>query len=175
MQRRRFIKGTIAGTVIALGGGGLWYLSQPQRRLEIDNALAKLEALKGRKLETIGQWNAAQIFNHAAQSIEYSLSGYPQHKSDFFKASVGSLAFSLFASHGSMHHRLDESIPGAPELDPEADTQKALLRLRHALLTFDQYSGELADHFAYGPLSKRDYTLAHVMHLNNHLQEVVAI
>lgn len=30
----------------------------------------------------------------------------------------------------------------------------------------------LAPHFAYGPLTKQQYEMAHVMHFNNHLKEI---
>jgi len=44
-----------------------------------------------------------------------------------------------------------------------------------ALNDFDNYSGALKPHFAFGMLSKSDYALAHVLHINNHLQEFAVI
>jgi hypothetical protein len=53
------------------------------------------------------------------------------------------------------------------------DTQAALDRLMYALGHFEQFDGPLAPHFAYGALSKTEYEIAHVLHLNNHLLEIV--
>ena len=66
----------------------------------------------------MGEWEPAQIFTHCAQSVEYSISEFPVHKSNIFKISVGKLAFS---SKGRMTHGLSEPIPSAPKL-----TQKLL-------------------------------------------------
>jgi hypothetical protein len=53
----------------------------------------------------------------------------------------------------------------------EGDPLEALARLTTALQDFDGYNGALKPHFAFGTLSKSDYALAHVLHINNHLQE----
>ena len=97
--------------------------------------------------------------------------GYPEHKSWLFKHTVGSLAFAVFSGKGSMNHSLDEAIPGAPALLAQGDAEQALLRLRRALVDFRDYSGALQPHFAYGELTREEYEQAHVMHLNNHLDE----
>jgi Protein of unknown function (DUF1569) len=44
--------------------------------------------------------------------------------------------------------------------------------LRIALQRFDAHTQALKPHFAYGALSKSDYALAHVMHVNDHLSLV---
>jgi hypothetical protein len=31
-----------------------------------------------------GEWNSAQVFSHCAQSAEFSMIGFPQHKSAVF-------------------------------------------------------------------------------------------
>ena len=49
----------------------------------------------------------------------------------------------------------------------------ALNRLKKSLIDFDSYQGKLAPHFAYGELTKDEYEAAHVMHLYNHLQEII--
>jgi len=116
-----------------------------------------------------GAWNLAQVFNHLAQSIEYSMSGYPEHKPQWFKATVGATAFQVFSIRARMSHNLNEAIPGAPALDAQ-DLPAAHQRLVTALTSFDAYTGDLAPHFAYGALSHDEYLKAHVMHINNHLQ-----
>lgn len=98
--------------------------------------------------------------------------GFPEHKSEFFKSTVGQLAFSIFLSKGQMKHSLSEPIPEAPLIAPSTHVELALQRLMNALTEFKRYKGPLAPHFAYGALSKKEYEIAHVIHLNNHLQEV---
>ena len=75
------------------------------------------------------------------------------------------------SARGEMSHNLHEVIPGAPALAIEGKVQLALDRLTTALRDFETYGGALKPHFAFGSLSKPDYALAHVLHINNHLQE----
>ena len=109
------------------------------------------------------------MFNHCAQSIEYSISGYPALKPGWFRSSVGPLAFSVFAARGAMRHPLDEAIPGAAPLSEPSSQTLALKRLQQAFSDFAAYQGELQPHFAYGVLNHADYAQAHVLHLYNHL------
>ncbi|RLT94782.1 DUF1569 domain-containing protein [Ketobacter sp.] len=177
MNRRQFLAlGGTAGAVIvtapilsrAQGAGA------PQvTPLTVAAALAQLDRLQQAEVQKAGSWNLFQVYTHLAQSVEYSMSGYPQPKSWLFQNTLGSLAFAVFAGKGSMNHSLDEAIPGAPPLAVEGDPALALQRLRQSLLAFRDYAGELQPHFAYGELSKDEYEQAHVMHLNNHLEEFV--
>lgn len=175
MNRRQFIKYSILGSISVVGvSGGAFGLIEgvDKSQLTIEKALARLEDFSGGDLVHSGVWTPDQIFTHCAQSIEYSMSGFPVHKSDWFKQTIGSLAFTLFSAKGKMRHGLSEPIPGAPILASRIEHQVALLRLKKALMDFKDYQGRLAPHFAYGKLSKTEYELAHVMHLNNHLQEI---
>lgn len=131
-------------------------------------AEAVKQALRGHRSR--GAWSLAQVLDHAAQSIEYSMRGYPQMKSAVFRATVGSAAFAVFDSRGAMRHGLDEPIPGAPALG--ADVDAAGGRLLKAMQEFERFDGVLQPHFAYGSLDKAQYTRAHLMHLANHWQEV---
>jgi len=140
--------------------------------LDLNKLASFLQSLPLESLVTEGEWNLAQIFNHAAQSIEYSIDGYPQHKPKFFKETIGPLAFQAFSVWGRMTHGLAENIPGAPLVLATQSPRPALARLEQAIIKFDQYQGTLQSHFAYGVLSKQEYALAHVLHLNNHFEEV---
>ena len=146
--------------------------------LTIDAALRKIDALtdalgKG-KLASSGIWNPHQVFTHCAQSIEYSMSGYPAAKPKLFQDTIGAAAFSVFAAKGKMTHGLAEQIDGAPALEAKQDAGSALARLQQAFRAFRDHGGPLALHFAYGPLSKQQYEMAHVMHFYNHLDEISA-
>ncbi|MEM1255571.1 MAG: DUF1569 domain-containing protein [Cyanobacteria bacterium P01_H01_bin.21] len=140
--------------------------------LTISSALETIDKLSVQTLHSNGVWKPYAILTHCAQSVECSILGYPMQQPEIYKATVGKLAFSIFSTLGSMKHPLDEPIPGAPELDNAGNFENALARLRKAYIDFANYSGPLAPHFTYGSLTKEDYARAHVMHLNNHLEEI---
>lgn len=119
-------------------------------------------------LDSKAAWNWAQTLNHCAQSIEFSMQGYPQAKSRFFQLTAGAAAFQVFAWRGRMTHDLTEPIPGAPALDAQAGADTALARLQQAVAAFRAWSGPLQPHFAYGELSHAEYEQAHAMHLADH-------
>jgi hypothetical protein len=175
MNRRQFVKACSIGTAtVAIAGGGIWLAIEKHKGdLSIDASLRLLDALNSEQITTLGQWNLAQIFTHCAQSVEFSMFGFPEHKSQIFKSTVGSLAFSAFNAKGKMTHNLSEAIPGAQVLDPSANIEQAKQRFKLSMQQFKSHQGELAEHFAYGKLSKADYERAHAMHFNNHLSEFV--
>ncbi len=138
----------------------------------IPAALKTLGALQEGAARSTGAWDLAQVLHHAAQSIEYSLSGFPAPKPAWFRATVGPLAYAVFSARGRMSHDLAEPIPGAPALLPGQPLADAAGRVVAALQAFDAHSGPLAPHFAYGALDKAAYARAHLMHLANHWQDV---
>ena len=174
MNRRKLIKNTfLLGAAGVVGGSGVWLMNgYDVKKLTIEQATIDLQSFYLLPMSTTGGWNMSQIFNHLAQSIEYSMTGYPEHKSDGFKNTLGQSAFSVFAFRGKMTHNLLEPIPGAPVLGA-GDKLLAFSRLLTALNDFKNHKGRLEPHFAYGELSHHEYTLAHVMHINNHLEELV--
>ncbi len=171
--RRRFLRrgGTLA--VIATVPG-LAACDRSRKHLAgVQDALRLLDffAASG-EVASSGAWNPAQVFAHCAQSIEYSMQGFPEMKPALFQATVGAAAAGVFAAAGQMRHNLAEPIPGAGELVAAADYQPALQRLRAAFLAFQAFQGPLQPHFAYGALERDDYLFAHVLHLDNHLDEL---
>lgn len=173
MKRRQFAKTAIVGAAGLIGGGAVWLgMDRNHEHLTIASALAKLEVLSKKPIANSGEWNPYQIFMHCAQSVEYSMTAFPQHKSALFKNTAGQLAFSVFSARGEMSHGLSEPIAGAPLFTAEADITGAIKRLEKSLIDFESYQGDLAPHFVYGELSRRDYEIAHVIHLNNHLLEI---
>ncbi len=120
-------------------------------------------------LDVAATWTWSKTLLHCAQSIEYSMMGYPEARSALFRHTAGPAAFSYFKSRGRMSHNLLEAIPGSPLLDAHAAGELALTTLRKSIERFEQFNGTLAPHFAYGKLSKEDYALAHAMHIANHV------
>jgi hypothetical protein len=138
----------------------------------VEAAVAALDGLARVRHRSTGAWKLAQVLEHAAQSVEYSISGFPSMKPAAFRATLGAAAFAVFDARGAMSHALDEPIPGAPEL-VESPLNTAVMRLKSALAGFAAHRGALMPHFAYGELSHAQYTRAHLMHLANHWSEVV--
>lgn len=172
MNRRKFSKYVVSGAFLGVAGGGYYWLNAPrdQSHLGLDLMLTKLESLAGADVTTTGSWDAARTFHHLAQSVEFSMAGFPEAKSALFQNTVGKLAFKVFNARGAMRHALDEPIPGEAVVEA-ADTRAAITRLSSALQTFKSYEAELKPHFAYGALGKDDYAIAHILHINNHLEE----
>jgi hypothetical protein len=119
-------------------------------------------------------WSLAQIAEHCAQSIDYAITGFPQAKSAFFQSTAGSAAFKVFSWRDKMSHDTSEAIPGAPALQA-TDTDKALAMLKTSIERFEKHTGPLKPHFAYGTLSKEEFTRANVYHIANHLSKIEVV
>lgn len=170
MHRRQLLTLMAAGSAVALGGAW-WALpgAPAPAALTLAGAQQVLQQLQGKALLSLEGWSPAQVFNHCAQSVDYSIDGYPELKPAWFRHSLGPVVFDVFAARGGMRHPLNEAIPGAPSLDEPAQLAAALERLQMATQRFADYQGPLQPHFAYGDLDHTEYALAHVMHLYNHL------
>ena len=134
----------------------------------IGSALQALRDLEVRPLHSRRGWDVPHVLHHYAQSIEYSMHGFPVLKPGWFRATLGPLAFAVFSWRGRMSHGLTEAIPGAPEIAEGQPLHGAVARAAAAMQTFEGYGGVLKPHFAYGALDKVAYTQAHLMHLANH-------
>lgn len=173
LERRRLLGATTALAGLALlGASGCQARAALPRALafaSLDEAAAELTRLaQAPALDAAPGWTWAQTLAHCAQSIEYSLAGFPEMKPALFRRTVGPAALQVFTWRGRMSHDLAEPIPGAPALDPALDAAAALARLQGALQAFRATTAPLRPHFAYGELSKPEYELAHAMHLANH-------
>ena len=135
-------------------------------------ALKTLEQLRSGSARMTGAWDLSHVLHHTAQSVEYSLTGFPAPKPAWFRATVGSYGFALFNANGRMTHSLAEAIPGAPEIAQGQPLAPAIDHAIAALRAFERHTGALAPHFAYGALDKPAYTRAHLMHLANHWDEI---
>lgn len=127
-----------------------------------------LELLFTEKVVQGSPWNLSQVLQHLAQSVEFSMQGFPALKGAWFRSSIGSAAFAVFNARGAMSHSLDEPIPGAPALDASQTLKTSVQRLLDAMEAFASFQGTLRPHFAYGELTKPQYERAHLMHLANH-------
>ncbi len=156
--------------VLAAGATAPALASERELRFaSLRQALEELERMpEATALNKTDTWSWAQTLEHCAQSIEYSMVGYPKNKSPLFQHTLGAIAFKVFALRGHMSHNLREAIPGAPAYRATTGTRTALARLRHSINAFHEFNGPLRPHFAYGALNKAEYEQAHAMHLANH-------
>jgi hypothetical protein len=170
MQRRTFVRSVVIGSAaVAVSGCAR---ADVRTFPTLASAQSALDALQKQPKRTSQGWKLPAVLVHAAQSVEYSLTGFPEMKPAWFRASAGTLAFAVFDAKGSMHHSLTEPIPGAPALGEPA-LEAAVQRLQKALRDFEVHRGTLAPHFAYGALDHAQYARAHLMHLANHWEDVI--
>ncbi len=140
----------------------------------LDDSMRWLDRIsRAQSVNAIGAWPLGAVLEHLAQSIEMSMDGYPNERSALFQSTAGSAAFAYFKWRGRMTHGLADPIPGAPALSAGADWRPAATRLRAAITRFNGYDGPLRPHFAYGVLTKAEFTLAHNLHIANHQDEIV--
>lgn len=159
--------------VALFGGTMVWRATAPApQTMTFNYVLTQLDQLHDQTLTSTGTWSAAQIFEHCRQSIEYSLIGFPELKPAWFQKTVGPAAFHVFKLGRRMHHPLDEEIPGAPAL-VQGDSQNALAELVQTLLRFQNQTHSLSPHFAFGDLNTEDYLAAHLMHIRQHLTQII--
>ncbi len=114
-------------------------------------------------------WPLAQALAHCAQSIEYSLTGYPQLRSGLFRATIGPIAKKKFIRANRMSHDIAAPVAGAPALEGVA-VGDAKARLVAAVAAFVAHDGPLAPHLAYGACTKPEYAVLHRLHVEDHLR-----
>ena len=172
MKKRRFIFTALAASLLATVG----YANYRKSTIvitSISDMQAKLASLKSGKLTSQTEWSPYKVFVHLAQSVEYSLTGYPEMKPVAFQNTAGSAAFYAFSVAGAMRHNLTEPIPGAPVIADSGEVNAAIDMLIAALQKFENHAADIKPHFAYGSLSKAEFAKAHVMHIENHLKAML--
>ncbi len=175
MKRRRLLKTGISSVAVLSAGTVGWsVLNSPSASAfaSLQEVVAFIERLpESSIIESRGEWNAFQIVTHLRQSINYSMTGFPEHKPEWFKATLGGLAFHLFALKGATTHGLSTPIPGARELEPLGNAMDALMQLKKDIQTL-LLTKQLEPHFAYGALNKEQYELAQLFHINEHFTQL---
>jgi Protein of unknown function (DUF1569) len=171
MNRRRFLARSALAAIAVSGVAVGWRrMHLPQHSLVA--LVDHLQALRSQPLLSSGVWSPYHVFTHLAQSVAFSIDGYPQMKPEWFQHSLGAAAFFAFETAGTMRHGLDQPIPGAPDIALDGDAGSAIDDLIQTLQLFDAHTGAVKPHFAYGALDKGQYLAAHAMHVRNHLSEI---
>lgn len=143
-------------------------MSEPTRLSSFDELMRAVDALPASARAT-GAWTLPQVLSHCAQSITFSVSGFPSLRSGLFRATVGRIAARAFLRRGYLEHDLAAPIPGAPAPRSDLSLDAAKQELRDAIRAFREHSGPLAPHFAYGAVPRADYEKLHAMHAADHL------
>lgn len=172
LQRRSCLKRS-AGLAVLVASGTLTACAAGEERglqfSTLQQVADELQRLSAAPLDSNAVWSWSQTLEHCAQSIEFSMTGFPEPKSAVFQNTAGAAAFRFFQWRGRMIHNLAEPIPGAPPLAADAPAAASLALLQNAIAGFTAWTAPLQPHFAYGALSKPDYEQAHAMHLAQHL------
>lgn len=176
MSRKSFLKLTAGVAVASTVGPTLTGCAASGRQLTfstIDEVLAELDLMEA-NLDTLVMdqpYSLYKALTHMAQSMEYSMTGYPKLDSPLVQ-SIKKIGFNVFKSQGYMSHDLGAPVPDAPAIADEGPLEDAFLRLRNACSDFQNYTGALHPHFSYGTLSYEDWELAHSFHCANHFSNL---
>jgi len=176
MSRKSFLKltaGVAVATTVAPTLTGCAASGRQLKFSSIDDILSEMDLIEA-NLDTVAMdqpWSLYKVLTHMAQSMEYSMTGYPKLDSPLVQ-SIKKIGFITFKSQGFMSHSLSAPVPDAPEIAEDGILEDAFLRLRNACSDFQNYTGALHPHFSYGTLSYEDWELAHSFHVANHLSNL---
>ena len=129
-----------------------------------DEVLGKLQTVEKADRPGLG-WALA----HCAQSLEFSVTGFPTQKPAWFQKTIGRVVLGRFLKKGAMSHDVNAAIPGAVDVDRATSLADGAQRLRGAIALFRGHSGELKPHVVYGKVDRAEYEAIHSMHIANHL------
>ncbi|MFI7499223.1 DUF1569 domain-containing protein [Streptomyces sp. NPDC049687] len=129
----------------------------------------RLDRAEGDLLAPGSSWNLSQTLQHCAQTVRYSVTGYPRLKPALFRASAGTAAKHVFLRRGATKHALDAELDGAPPLDPQLPAAEGAARLADAVALFSAHTGPHALHPAYGRCTHAEFERLHAMHLAEHV------
>ncbi len=126
--------------------------------------LTKLNAVEQADRPGLG-WALA----HCAQSLEFSVNGFPTQRPAWFQKTIGQIVLGRFLKKGAMSHDIEAPIPGATDVDRATSLADGAARLRAAIALFQAHSGPLKPHVVYGSVDRPGYEAVHAMHIANHL------
>ncbi|GMI07583.1 hypothetical protein TrVE_jg1767 [Triparma verrucosa] len=141
--------------------------------------LAALKVSAVERKSAFDAMNLSTALQHCTDHVLCSMSQYPatSHSNWLVKLTLGRLNLKMTLMKGAMTHDTDAFIPGLVrgvfevkklENTPEA-VAGAVDSMIAALKRFNEYEGDLAEHFFYGKLTKDQYRRVHINHLYAHL------
>lgn len=147
-------------------------MKQPLKLLSLEDAKQELLRLKQSKNVNTPNWDISEICQHCAQTINYSITGYPVMKAPFIRNTIGKIAYRKFKRQGFMSHSLTAHVPGGDQLEVELSPQNSIQKLLDTIETFQKYTGALKPHLLFGNLTKAEYDQYFAMHIADHLNEL---
>jgi hypothetical protein len=145
------------------------------RFASLAEAQAALDRLQAGGARQAGPITVYQMLVHCTQSLAYGLSGFPELKPGWFRATLGPMAAQVFLWQGRMYHDLADPIPGAPAIPSDGDMAAAFAGIRGAIAAFEtavRTGTTLAPHFAYGDVIPADYARLQAYHIAQHIAAV---
>lgn len=172
MSRKTFLRLSL-GTAAAVAFAPLTGCSKPGRKLRfktVNDALVETALIEANlsSVQMQQPWSLYKVLEHMAQSMEYSMTGYPQMESSALMAAARVVFFNVFKPQGYMSHDLGAPVPGAPEIADDGPLEDAFLRYRNACSDFQNFTGALMPHFSYGELDYANWEIAHAFHAADH-------
>ena len=139
-----------------------------------DDLLADAERLAGGSAQTVGNWTVGQILRHLALSIDSSVDGTDM-KIPWLMKKAFMLVMNkekLMKNPLSPGFKIPKSGQAQFNPDPATTTQEGLARLRAAV---ERYTTEtsLAEHVAFGKLSREEWDQFNLRHAEMHLSFAV--
>jgi hypothetical protein len=145
------------------------------KRIQLSNlhdTKKELHKLKTSQKVEWKNWNISEICLHCAQTIEYSMTGYPKMKPLLLRITVGKLAVKKFLRQGYMKHDLTAPVPGGSSIKTTLSKEESIDELMKTIRKFESFPGTLKPHLLFGHLTKDDYDTYFAMHIADHLSEL---
>lgn len=131
--------------------------------------------LKGKKVETTGNWSYYQILHHLADGLEFSIYGGETEISipGVLRFSLGKLLLAKFFLQNSMDSGLPNPIKSNEKI--LGDTDAEYERLFHLMEMFETVVRFHFEHPIFGELSREDWHRLQCLHFSNHLSYISLI
>jgi hypothetical protein len=129
---------------------------------------ADVQALLDRRHRMVGKWSLAQICNHLAASIGYSIDGFPGRSAPWlFRQTLGRLLRRRMLFTGRILRGMP--IPDRFQPPDTIDLRDASANLQASIDRFLNSSCPLKPHPLFGQLTRNDWDRFHRIHCAHHL------
>ena len=139
---------------------------------DFNSAKNYLYNLKGKEIDTTGNWSYYQILHHLADSLEYTFrGGITDISIPSFMQPIGKLLLMKFFFQGFMDSNLPNPIRKNTII--LGNTEEEYNRLLHLIDDFENFKNSYYPHPIFGNLSREEWRKLHAYHFANHLSYVV--
>lgn len=139
----------------------------------LDQVMPEVDRLLASGYDPAGKWSLGMICNHLASTYILSVEGFPAKvmSSKLFHATIGRIIKGKVLGSGSMPAgiKLPEEVLPRPSLDDRAEAEA----LRAAIGQYGLHQGPVADHPAFGKMTRAEWDRIHMIHSGHHLSFLV--